>query len=49
MDEPARILVIDDEGVRKTLATILEENGYIVDTAGYGQEAIQKSNSTTSH
>lgn len=44
MAEPARILVIDDaEGVRKTLATILEENGYIVDTAEYGQEAIEKS------
>jgi len=45
MDEKARILVIDDdESIRKTLATILEEKGYIVDTAQNGKEAIEKSN-----
>ena len=43
MDERARILVVDDaEGIRKTLATILREEGYVVDTAENGQEAIEK-------
>jgi DNA-binding NtrC family response regulator len=41
----ARILVVDDdESIRKTLATILEERGYVVDTAKNGKEAIEKSN-----
>jgi len=45
MAESARILVVDDdESIRKVLATILEEKGYIVDTAENGKEAIQKSN-----
>ena len=45
MAEPARILVVDDdESIRKVLATILEEKGYIVDTAEKGKEAIEKSN-----
>jgi len=45
MGEHARILVIDDdESIRKTLATILEEKGYLVDTAENGEEAIRKSN-----
>jgi len=45
MGEHARILVIDDdESIRKTLATILEEEGYLVDTAENGKEAIRKSN-----
>jgi len=45
MDERARILVVDDdESIRKTLATILEEKGYVVDTAENGKEAIEKSN-----
>ena len=44
MGEHARILVVDDdESVRKVLATILEEKGYIVDTAENGKEAIKKS------
>jgi DNA-binding NtrC family response regulator len=44
MKEPAKILVIDDnESIRKTIATILEEKGYIVDTASSGREAIEKS------
>jgi len=45
MGERARILVVDDdESIRKTLATILEEKGYVVDTAENGKEAIEKSN-----
>ena len=44
MGERARILVVDDdESVRKVLATILEEEGYAVDTAKNGTEAIKKS------
>ncbi len=52
MAEPARILVIDDDkSVRKVLTTILEEKGYIVDTAENGKEAIKNPtpNSTTLH
>ena len=45
MKERARILVVDDdESVRRTFAAILEESGYIVDTAESGREAIEKSN-----
>jgi DNA-binding NtrC family response regulator len=45
LDEQLRILVIDDdEGVRTTLSAILEDEGYSVDTAENGKEAIEKSN-----
>jgi len=45
MGKHARILVVDDnEGIRKVLKTILEEEGYVVDTAKNGKEAIKKSN-----
>jgi len=45
MAEHARIIVVDDdEGIRKTLATILEEIGYVVDTVENGKEAIERSN-----
>lgn len=44
MGERARILVVDDdESVRKVLATNLEEEGYAIDTAKNGKEAIKKS------
>ncbi len=44
MGETARILVVDDdESIRKVLSTVLKENGYIVDTAENGTEAIKKS------
>ena len=47
MGERARILVVDDdEGIRKVLKAILEEEGYVVDTAENGKEAIRKSNAT---
>ncbi len=43
MAEHARILVVDDdESIRKTLVTILEEKGYAVDTAKNGKEAIER-------
>jgi len=45
MGERARILVVDDnEGIRKVLKANLEEEGYVVDTAENGKEAIEKSN-----
>ncbi len=45
MVERSRILVVDDdESIRKVLATILEDEGYVVDTAENGKEAIEKSN-----
>jgi len=45
MGERARILVVDDdESIRKVLKTILEEEGYVVNTANNGKEAIRKSN-----
>ena len=45
MDSHARILVVDDdESIRKVLTTILEEEGYSVETAESGREAIRKSN-----
>jgi len=44
MCERPRILVVDDdESVRKVLATILEEEGYAIDMAKNGREAIKKS------
>jgi DNA-binding NtrC family response regulator len=45
MSEHARILIVDDdESIRKVLATILEDIGYIVDGAGTGKEGIEKTN-----
>lgn len=44
MGDPARILIVDDEeSIRKVLAAILEEEGYITETAKNGKEAIEKS------
>jgi len=40
----SRILVIDDEeSVRKSLTFVLEDEGYLVEVAENGQEAIRKS------
>jgi DNA-binding NtrC family response regulator len=45
LGKSARILVVDDdESIRKVLKAILEEEGYIVDTAKNGKEAIRKTN-----
>jgi DNA-binding NtrC family response regulator len=45
LKERTRILVIDDDkNIAKTFKVILEENGYIVDTAESGKEAIEKTN-----
>ena len=44
MGESARILVVDDdENIRKVLMRILEDEGYMVDTAKTGKEAVEKS------
>jgi DNA-binding NtrC family response regulator len=45
LDERLRILVIDDdESIRTTFTAILENEGYDVDTAENGKEAIKKAN-----
>jgi len=45
LDERFRILVIDDdETIRTTTAAILQNEGYAVDTAENGKEAIRRSN-----
>ena len=44
MGEAARILVIDDdENIRKVLETILEDEGYIIETAETAKKGIEKS------
>lgn len=44
MSEAARILIIDDdENIRKVLETILEDEGYIVETAETAKQGIEKS------
>lgn len=43
MGETARILIVDDdEDIRKVLTTILEDEGYIVESVGTAREAIVK-------
>src|SRR3989304_460637 len=43
MDKNPRILVVDDdETIRTTMKAILQDEGYIVDLAATGKEAIQK-------
>jgi DNA-binding NtrC family response regulator len=43
LSEKVRVLVVDDdESIRKTLTAVLEEEGYIVDSAQSGNEAIEK-------
>jgi len=45
LGENARIIIIDDDkSIRQVLKTILEEEGYAVDTADTGKEAVLKTN-----
>jgi DNA-binding NtrC family response regulator len=45
LDKNARILIVDDdESIRKTMKAILEDEGYKVDLAASGKEAVQKTN-----
>jgi len=47
LGEHTRILVVDDDkSIRKTLAAILKGEGYYVDTAENGKQAIEKTNSS---
>jgi DNA-binding NtrC family response regulator len=42
VEEQARIIIVDDdENIRKTMKAILEDEGYIVDLATSGNEAIE--------
>jgi len=48
MGKHARILVVDDdENIRNTVKAILEDEGYLVDLATTGKEAIQRTEETT--
>lgn len=48
MDKHKRILVVDDDDtIRTTMKAILEEEGYLVDLASTGKEAIQKTQEKT--
>src|SRR5664279_2842973 len=48
MDKNNRILVVDDdETIRTTMKATLEGEGYLVDLAGTGKEAIQKTQEKT--
>ncbi len=45
MGEPKRILIVDDDStVSETLSLLLEQEGYAVDVAANGKEAVDKSN-----
>ena len=47
MDRNAKILIVDDdENIRNTMKAILEDEGYIVDLAATGSEAIEKTQKT---
>jgi DNA-binding NtrC family response regulator len=43
LDKHARILIVDDdESIRDTMKAILKDDGFVVDLAATGSEAIQK-------
>jgi DNA-binding NtrC family response regulator len=47
MIKNSKILIVDDdETIRKTMKAILEDEGYIVDLASTGKEAIDKTEKT---
>jgi len=42
LDKNVKILIVDDdENIRKTMKTILEDEGYVVDLAATGNEAVE--------
>jgi DNA-binding response OmpR family regulator len=48
LDDDTRILVVDDdEAIRSTVKAILEDEGYSVDLASTGSEAIEKTQKKT--
>lgn len=47
MDKNVRIIIVDDdENIRKTMKAILEDEGYVVDLAATGSEAIEMTQET---
>jgi DNA-binding NtrC family response regulator len=47
MENYVRILIVDDDkNIRKTMQTVLEDEGYIVDLATTGNEAIKMTQKT---
>jgi CheY-like chemotaxis protein len=43
--QDARVLVVDDDAeIREVVATVLEDDGYRVDTASNGADALRKAN-----
>src|SRR4030065_2979793 len=47
VNEKARILIVDDdESIRKVLATILEDEGYTVESVETAKKGIEKSESS---
>ncbi len=48
MEKQARIIIVDDdENIRKTMKAILEDEGYIVDVAANGNQAIKMTQERT--
>jgi DNA-binding NtrC family response regulator len=47
LNKNVRIIIVDDdENIRKTMKTILEDEGYVVDLAATGNEAIKMTHET---
>ncbi len=47
MDKKPQILLVDDDSqIRSSLKAILEDEGYVVECAASGEEAIEKTNQT---
>ncbi|UCF59382.1 MAG: response regulator [Candidatus Bathyarchaeota archaeon] len=42
-NRPSILIVEDDANIRESISAILQQNGYITDTAKNGQEAMEKS------
>lgn len=47
MERPRILIVDDDDAIRSTVKAILEDEGYFIDVAASGKEAIQKTQETT--
>ena len=48
MDNPVKILIVDDDkNIRKTILAILLDEGFKVDLAASGREAIRKTQDST--
>ena len=47
MDRPRILLVDDDAAIRSTMQAILEDEGFLVDSASTGKEAIEKTKQKT--